>query len=408
MSASREPCTCTHGAAPASGIGHGGGCGGCGSSTCPCLLGWGAVQGHLVTGGGPAVLGKAMRADAGHYRDPEDLPHVHKKRGDAAEAFAAWAARGETHAAVAGAWARPLFCGGWGESGGWDTDVFNIQTTSLFVDLRFPRARPDVRERSGLRDLTLEELRALSRQHCFAGYTRVEERPTPAPGAAANLVATRHHAVDWNYHPKFPRPRPNKWRIELPAADQTGCGAAPVAEDGPVAQSFKEWSHGLDAYGVPVYLERWQRLSNSAKGFLALQSSLGILCVAGDHFGLAIDRAVLPAFDGAKAGGCANLIDHAFASGDRAAMEQFLDMEGSYGRVVTRTSGGASWRIERSTHPWLEGTPLLSPGDAVVQFGDAGLPVSVRWRGEAWKVVECSFSPRELGAMFGPGARARL
>lgn len=38
------------------------------------------------------------------------------------------------------------------------------------------------------------------------------------------MVATRHHAIDWNYVGK-PRPRPNKWRVEM----------------GPGGDIWKEW-----------------------------------------------------------------------------------------------------------------------------------------------------------------------
>lgn len=41
---------------------------------------------------------------------------------------------------------------------------------------------------------------------------------------AGGLVATRHHAVDWNYVGRA-RPRPNKWRVEM----------------GPGGDTWREW-----------------------------------------------------------------------------------------------------------------------------------------------------------------------
>lgn len=81
------------------------------------------------------------------------------------------------------------------------------------------------------------ELRLFARRHAFAGYTKIQPiRPIgeqsaaapPAPkaittaargreeeeSAVGGLVATRHHAIDWNYI-GIKRARPNKWRVEM-------------------------------------------------------------------------------------------------------------------------------------------------------------------------------------------------
>ncbi|CAN0494626.1 unnamed protein product, partial [Scytosiphon promiscuus] len=65
------------------------------------------------------------------------------------------------------------------------------------------------------------ELRLFARRHAFAGFTRV------APSylrSGSRLVATRHHAVDWNYVGRA-RPRPNKGRGEM----------------GPGGDTWREW-----------------------------------------------------------------------------------------------------------------------------------------------------------------------
>mmetsp|Transcript_31493 Transcript_31493/g.42648 ORF Transcript_31493/g.42648 Transcript_31493/m.42648 type:complete len:107 (-) Transcript_31493:5-325(-) len=57
------------------------------------------------------------------------------------------------------------------------------------------------------------------------------------------LVIVRHHAIDWNFHPDYPRSRPNKWRVEM----------------SPDGMSFKEWAFATDTFGQAVYMERWSR-----------------------------------------------------------------------------------------------------------------------------------------------------
>ena len=59
-------------------------------------------------------------------RDNVDLPHTLKSQGiDAVRAaFRRWIAQGKRSDACVGAWARPLFAGGWSESTGVDTAVY--------------------------------------------------------------------------------------------------------------------------------------------------------------------------------------------------------------------------------------------------------------------------------------------
>lgn len=80
--------------------------------------------------------------------------------------------------------------GGWQESNAHDTSAFNLQTPSLFIDLRIPTSRPHLSSRfTSLDQCDALTLRILARQHCFAGYTRPEyiQRYTP------KRVFTRHH-----------------------------------------------------------------------------------------------------------------------------------------------------------------------------------------------------------------------
>lgn len=248
------------------------------------LLGWGTEQSHILTGGGLLQHHSTLGAD---FTDG-CLPHHHLSRGSSREAFRAWLEADLRSTLIVGAWSRPLFAGGWSESTAEDTEAFNLQTPSVFVDIRVPIRRPTTRFREVYRnhsELSDEDLRILARQHCFAGYSL----PDPAP--AVNNEAqrfTRHHVIDWNYLPSRPRTHPNRWFVQLK----------------PDGTSFKEFSTVRDAQGVPVYMERWARREpqQDQTRFLALRRAAAggamsrdrdrdsVLVVVGRHFALAVDR----------------------------------------------------------------------------------------------------------------------
>lgn len=363
---------------------------------------WSKKQGYILTGGGILTTQMVPGRD---YQD-EDLPHFHLKNNSSREIFQQWLNEGRRCNMIAGLWNRPLFAGGWTESTESDTSAFNMQTPSIFIDLRFPVSRPSYfRNKESIGDFSLDELRLLARQHCFSGYS------LPDP----NNVFTRHHIIDWNYHPSYPRPRPNRWRVEL-------------KEDG---MSFKEHSVALDRFGVPVYFERWARIADDSRGrkyFAArridalMPSSYdnyrdGVLIIMGTHFTLAIDRKrPFPSFEGcSECSGGPALVDYAASIGDRESIEKYLDLQGSYGRIFKRnTQPSASglhrgrnfyeWKIEKSTHPWLEGkSPLHSDEKVKFEYSRSHgvrLAVTMSWAGYDWEILECSFTPSELRELF--------
>jgi hypothetical protein len=363
-------------------------------------LDWSKKQGYILTGGG--ILTKQMVP--GRDFEEEDLPHHHLKNNNSHDVFQRWIKEDRRCNRIVGLWSRPLFAGGWAESTDVDTCAFNMQTPSVFIDLRFPVARPAYfRNKSSFSDFTIDELKLLARQHCFSGYS------LPEP----SNVFTRHHIIDWNYHPSYPRPRPNRWRVEL-------------KED---AMSFKEHSVALDDFGVPVYFERWARISGDSKGhkyFAARRTRAmtpssyddyrdGVLILMGSHFTLAVDRrSPFPSFEGCpECSGGPALVDYAASIGDRESIEAYLDLQGSYGHINTGNtplSGGGpnteilEWKIEKSTHPWLEGqSPLTLEGEARFIFSRShGMrrPLTMSWAGYEWEVLECSYTPRELSAIF--------
>lgn len=312
-----------------------------------------------------------------------------------------------------------------------DTKAYNVQSSSLFIDMRFPISRPPLlRHKRGFAECTVQDLRTLSRQHCFAGYTFPEP---DAPG-----VFTRHHIIDWNYHPSFPRPRPNRWWVVLQPSD---------GEEPP--RSFKEFSTVRDAHGVPLYFERWQRLDPAAgqlRRHLVLwrqrQSGSGcsykdgvdpamleaaVLVLVGNHFALAVDRPYsaatrrlieLRGANGRCRGGGPLLVDYLLDPAiwgqeleqeRRSAVEETLSLIGDYGLVEDTDLADKRWTIQQSTHPWREGLQLLRAGELKWEEGGGkerrGLPGSqLTWDGHGlWEVFDSSLSGDEIEILLSMG-----
>ena len=85
--------------------------------------------------------------------------------------------------------------------------VFNLQTPSLFIDMRIPHG-PDFSRHTSLDTMSNAELRLFARRHAFGGYSVVAADPAAARLSPAACV--RHHAVDWNFVGRM-RPRPNRY-----------------------------------------------------------------------------------------------------------------------------------------------------------------------------------------------------
>lgn len=200
----------------------------------------------------------------------QELPHYHLERGDSNRMFLEWSKEflaKRTEFPIVGAWKRPLFSGKWEHSTDDDEVVFNIQTSTLFIDLRIPRSKP-VRKwesmrpsidnevgnsRQILESFSDHELRLYARQHVFGGISVLSTENT---GKSLPLC-TRHHCIDWNYVRGKPRPRPNKWYIE---------GDHGYHVDGKTFDTWKEWSYATDENGQCYYSERWERLPGDELG----------------------------------------------------------------------------------------------------------------------------------------------
>eukprot|EP00039_Didymoeca_costata_P016121 m.283732 g.283732 ORF g.283732 m.283732 type:complete len:371 (-) comp16338_c2_seq99:2072-3184(-) len=359
------------------------------------LLDWASTQGHILNGGGR--LQKASLPGRDFPDDGSELPHYHKKKGvlEVGKAFRQWISEGRRSKECVGVWCRPLFCGGWSESTTVDTSVFNLQTQSIFIDMRFPVELHKIQFPKSFQACSLEELRLLSRQHCFAGYSLISNRIETSKESTVPDISlpycVRHHAIDWNYHPDYPRNRPNKWFIQRRA-------------DG---KSFKEWCIVSDPEnGQAVYMERWELLENpnhncfvARRVFSQEEERDSFLVIIGDHFGYTRDRrSSLPKFR-TKSGGCASLVDEAYSRKDRDSMIAMLDLEGSYGRV-SGENNRAKWTITHSTFPWKRNTSLITYDSVVLNYLGDKL-TTIHWEGAKWEVLENDFSKVTLQEMFG-------
>jgi hypothetical protein len=200
--------------------------------------------------------------------------------------------------------------------------VRNIQTPTLFGDVRIPDTRPSYANATSLHDLSDVQLATLYDQQGFAGATTVAE----------GYIVTWHHEID--YQP--PDGSTDIGRIEL-------------------AGGRNMFEHGVDS----SYLEHWWYLEDGGGHFFGFRVTQArsdgrrrteaILSVAGDHFIYARNRKVdLPQADSLQA-----LIEATKPSRDR--LIEILDCEVSHGFV----EGGAfPWQIQLSTLPFREGKRL--------------------------------------------------
>ena len=199
--------------------------------------------------------------------------------------------------------------------------VRNIQTPSLFGDVRIPRDRPEFPAAASLRDLSDAQLKTLYDQQGFSGVTTVE-----------GYITTWHHEID--YQP--PDGSVDIGRIQL-------------------AGGRNMYEHGVQA----SYLEHWWSLENGGGNYFGVKvirrqpdggaRVFQILSVTGDHFIYACNRAT----DLPMAPSLAALIQSTHAT--REQILAYLDCEISHGFVL---GGRIPWEIQLSTLPFKQGQPL--------------------------------------------------
>lgn len=417
----------------------------------PELATWQQVQGSIVTGGGQLTVHSSLDKDF----VMSDLPHFLLQNNLSHDTFRRWIDADRRSFSIIGCWCRPIFAGGWAESSLHDTEAYNLQTPSLFIDMRFPLKRPSdrLKELGPLENYSTLDLRILARQHCFSGYSLPESMSSEQYTLSQSKypVFTRHHIIDWNLHPTFPRNRPNRWWVEVNDAGE-GSG------------SFKEHSiiRNKDT-NLPVYFERWERIPpypHQREKYFAARKILRqgrrerdcVLIVTGNHFALVVDRDTVAATTLSKSntnsgdemkhlqrhcgGGGAAYVEYLLnpAIHDAQALMEntkkaraYLDLEGSYGLVVRPTSSkeGVSpvalqvgfWTVVRSTHPWKENQSIFGEFDFVRFTCGNKKPVKFLWttaqgsqprdlgnqsshRYGEWEILECSFTMSELAQVF--------
>jgi len=221
------------------------------------------------------------------------------------------------------------------------------------------------------------QIKLFARRHAFAGYTRLQHEN----GGSGRPVCTRHHCIDWNYV-GVPRPRPNKWYVEMH----------------PDQNTWKEWAYAKDNFDQHYYWERWERLQKDGNGngfVLALRKERnenddrdGIIVVVGDHFNYILGRDMSgkekKTFDKSST---VDLVDAAIDAGDRTTAETYLSIDAGHGLI------SKGWEIDCALQHWKEGSKFFA--DASIQGSDID-SCKIFIDKCTWEVYECSVDLKDL------------
>mmetsp|Transcript_17436 Transcript_17436/g.37667 ORF Transcript_17436/g.37667 Transcript_17436/m.37667 type:complete len:434 (-) Transcript_17436:2550-3851(-) len=387
-------------------------------------LNWTAKQGRILTDSGNAI--RYYTKKNGFPFSLHELPHHYLEQGASRSMFRKWAkernallseekinrktppvltlphgikATALQVSPIIGAWDRPLFAGKWEHSTNKEEIVYNIQTGTLFVDLRIPRSKPirrweklrqavnnprQANPRQALESMSEQELRLYARQHVFGGFSvlTVEQNKAERP------LCTRHHCIDWNHIRGKPRTRPNKWYIE--SKNNSSCPS----------NVWKEWSYSTDENAQSYYFETWQRIEGDENGEglrLAMRKKNngqdddtdGILVVVGDHFNYILGRQ-LSGHEKAypDATNLVELVDSAIENGDRESAISYLSLDGGHGTI------SSGWTIDCSIQSWNHGMRVFDRiGGGKVKVVDNGADFfswDVIMGDTSWQIYECS------------------
>ena len=217
------------------------------------------------------------------------------------------------------------------------TDVYWVQGSRCYADVRLPAARPDFGGVRSFASLSKSQLEWLVSQQGFAGELRQE-------------------AGAWRWHREVNYQPPTASR-DIGRLSYVDGSANLMLED------------GVDE----PYRELWERIdSGESTGGHALVlrppaglNARGLLVAIGDYFLMALDRRPPLPMDGS--------LERELGQTE-ASPQRVLGMEISLGR---RAGPIDSWGIGRSTLPWVEGQTLFA------RDGRNGLPAE-------WEVVEGS------------------
>lgn len=244
-------------------------------------------------------------------------------------------------------------------------NVRDIQTPTLFGDVRIPKDRPDYPKAKSLRDLSDKELETLYPQQGFSGFTTVD-----------GYVTTWHHEIDY----------------------QPPDGTVDISRLAPGA------GRNMIEVGIPpTFEEHWWKLATGDGWFLGVkvlrelpgnvQRIHQIFTVVGDHFVYARNRAE----DLPRADSLADLIQQTNAS--RKQILAWLDCELSHGFVL---GGGKPWEIQFSTLPWKQGQTCEFASQIQVDPRTGQLSPKEKGPGEIWSFPVNTLVVEDLVVMFPP------
>ncbi len=195
-----------------------------------------------------------------------------------------------------------------------------LQTESQMVDVRINCDRPDMSHREGLRECSLDELRAIAESDASSGFTECGPAVLDVEGlrSATATWNTRGHGVNFQPVSAFPEPGLMTWNDD----------ATVMTERAPSG----------------AYVEEWQLVPGSRYALSVTHDGVIATYRAGEVAVLVRDRAVpFP-----RLARLPELLDE-YAS-DRAVIEELLDCEFS---VAERNDN--RWTITASTLPWRQG-----------------------------------------------------
>lgn len=372
-------------------------------------LEWSEKQRRILTANDRAEV--YYVASRGFPFTETELPHHYLLQGNAEAVFSEWKKKSDneqektttttTDDVIVGAWRRPLFYGGWEHTTDQDETVYNLQSNTLFIDLRIPTTKANFfsggssNDIQCLEDMNKEQLALYARQHVFAGYSRIVTRQEEGNenGKYYDHCCTRHYLIDWNFV-GVGRTRPNKWWIEkMPSS-----GGATAKTN-----VWKEWGYATDDAGQHSYCERWERWEDEkyagSSGKVPVVALIrrvageiihrdGLVIIVGDHFNycfagselLVVDVESSSKYDANPT--LVSRVDAALGHDDLITARSLLHrITGGHGRI------SSGWKIDHAIEFWREGTALLEKGDVRVDGEDLA-NCKITWGKEKWEVFE--------------------
>jgi hypothetical protein len=249
------------------------------------------------------------------------------------------------------------------------TRVYWGQTKTLYVDIRVPADRPNLRGCRSFGQLTHDNIRRLAEQHGFAGHIMV-----------ADLKCTWTRVVD--YQPDTGRPDTGRLRLEGDALYEMGEASSVIGSG--YEEVYRRERRGDD-------LRAALRLAGAeGKEFGGEAAQGAILVILDDRFLFARPRPVgLPRADALQ-----DLIDA--AGDDRARIHAYLDCEVAIGSI----DASRPWTIHLSTIPFREGDRLFAPASVTIDESANTLQLVSADGASQWHIVESIVSLDALAAVF--------